>query len=100
MKEGRLRELRDEEELKSLLSESNSSPVVLFKHSLTCPISANAYREMNRFLADGAPEGISYHMIVVQHARLVSNAIARILGVEHESPQVILVRNGKAVWHA
>jgi len=38
--------------------------------------------------------------VVVQNHREVSNHIADRLGVTHQTPQVILVRNGKALWHA
>ncbi|HZS44024.1 MAG TPA: bacillithiol system redox-active protein YtxJ [Blastocatellia bacterium] len=101
-------ELKDVDELKAVIGDSDKSPVILFKHSLTCPISAHAFREMNKFQAEGSDEGpivgpiISpiIRMIVVQRSRSISDAVANQLGVRHESPQVILVRNGKAVWHA
>lgn len=80
--------------LDELMARSQSEPVVLFKHSTTCPISMNAHREMERF-ADA-----DVNLVVVQRARELSNEIARRTGVRHESPQALVVRNGDVVWNA
>jgi bacillithiol system protein YtxJ len=96
--DNRFVELNDIEELKSLINDSSRSPLVIFKHSITCPISMNAYSEMKQFLAQNAEEA-TLRIIVVQRSRAVSDAVARELGLGHESPQVILVRNGRVVWH-
>jgi len=81
------------EGLEELISNSNSRPVVIFKHSNSCPISAVAYREMEDLDGDVS-------LIEVQSARDVSLEIASRTGVRHESPQVIILRDGKAVWNA
>ncbi|MDQ3821320.1 MAG: bacillithiol system redox-active protein YtxJ [Acidobacteriota bacterium] len=75
------------------MTRSNKEPVILFKHSTTCPISANAYKQMSRVKGDVS-------LVVVQRARDVSNEIESRTGVRHESPQVVLLRNGEAVWTA
>jgi bacillithiol system protein YtxJ len=93
-------EIEDLDELNSALEQSASTPVLLFKHSVTCGISARADRQMNKLLSSNPPENALYRLIIVQHARTVSNTIASQLGVPHESPQVIIVRNGKTVWTA
>ena len=85
--------LADTKALDQLLKDSDNEPVVLFKHSSTCPISAAAYQEMSRLEKSVA-------LIVVQRARDVSLEIATRTGVEHQSPQAIILRNGKAVWSA
>lgn len=94
-----LNELKSIEELNRALDESRARPVLLFKHSTTCPISARAYREFLSYLEDAEPQ-VSYHLITVQTARSVSNEAASRLGVEHHSPQVILVKDGRGVWNA
>ncbi|HEX2202579.1 MAG TPA: bacillithiol system redox-active protein YtxJ [Longimicrobium sp.] len=71
---------------------------LLFKHNTTCPISANAHREMDAFLAEGA--GMPVYRVDIHAARDVSGYIAERTGVEHQSPQVIVVRGGKAAWSA
>ena len=85
--------ITQKEGLEALISSSNDRPVVLFKHSNSCPISAAAYREMEDLDGDVS-------LIEVQSARDVSLEIASRTGVRHESPQVIILRDGKAVWNA
>jgi bacillithiol system protein YtxJ len=98
-----LTHLCDVDSLEPAIEESRVRPVLLFKHSTMCPISSRAYDEVERFLEErketGRAEGFDFGMIVVQTARPVSNRVAEQLGVEHESPQAIVVRDGRAVWH-
>ncbi|MFN9116723.1 MAG: bacillithiol system redox-active protein YtxJ [Gemmatimonas sp.] len=76
----------------------SAEPLVLFKHSATCPISSTAKRQFDAF-ADAHPEGPT-RIVVVQRERPLSNAIEDALGVQHESPQAIVVQGGRVVWHA
>ena len=89
--------VEDAPALDELFARSEDAPVLLFKHSTTCPISAHAYREMSRLDA-GAAGPVA--LVVVQAARPVSNEIAARTGVRHESPQTIVLRRGKPVWTA
>jgi len=75
----------------ALNEESRKRPVVIFKHSTSCPISAAAYREMSNFNGEVA-------LVEVQRARELSRYIESKTGVKHESPQIIVLRNGQAVW--
>jgi len=75
------------------LARSHNEPVILFKHSTTCPISASAYRQMSKVSGDVS-------LVVVQRARDVSNEVEARTGIRHESPQAIVLRNGEAVWTA
>jgi bacillithiol system protein YtxJ len=92
-------ELTTVEELDRALAESTGRPLLLFKHSLTCPISARGFQQFESYLEQPDPNVI-YRLIVVQNARSISNEAAARLGVKHETPQAILVRNGNPVWHA
>lgn len=85
--------IANKEALDELMLRSNKEPVAVFKHSTTCPISASAYREM-----EGYPGEVA--LIEVQRAGDLSSEIGERTGIPHESPQVIILRNGKAVWHA
>ncbi len=87
------------EELEAAIEESRTRPVLLFKHSDTCGISAMAFDEMRSHLAE-RPFPVCYGLVTVQTNRDVSNAIVSRLSVRHETPQVILVRDGEAVWQA
>lgn len=94
-----LTKLASLEELDDWLDRSRRAPVWVFKHSLTCPVSAAALDEFLAFAADGgAAAGCA--LIEVQTARPLSDELSRRTGVCHESPQVLLLRDGKAVWHA
>jgi bacillithiol system protein YtxJ len=81
------------EKLEQLFSKSVENPIILFKHSTTCPISAGVYQEISNADAD-------IHLVIIQNSRDVSNAIAKKTGVRHESPQAIVVKNGKVVYQA
>lgn len=85
--------VNDTESFKALTERSNERPVVIFKHSLTCPVSSAAYEQMSRY------EG-EVSLIEVQVARQLSNEIENRLGVPHESPQVIVLSKGRAAWNA
>jgi bacillithiol system protein YtxJ len=94
-----LEELTSVEDLQLAMDESSKRPVLLFKHSLTCPISSRAFNELQSYL-DYADPRASYKLITVQSARSVSDEAASRLNLGHESPQAILVRNGREVWNA
>jgi bacillithiol system protein YtxJ len=94
-----LEELKSIQELDEALDESQSRPVLFFKHSLTCPISTRAFGELQSYLNNADPR-ISYKLITVQTARMVSNEAASRLHLDHQSPQAILVRNGRELWSA
>jgi len=79
--------------LERLFARSHEAPVVLFKHSNSCPISARAYGQMQRFGGDVA-------IVVVQQNREVSREVETRTGVRHESPQAFVLRNGRVVWSA
>ena len=94
----KVKELRSIEDLDATIAESGERPVLLFKHSRTCPISARAYREFREYLESAAPN-VSHALITVQTDRPVSNEAADRLGVRHETPQAILIRDGRQVWN-
>ncbi len=80
--------------LEELFARSNQEPVLLFKHSSACPISARAYKEMEGVTA--TPVSI----VVVQKSRDLSREVEERTGVHHETPQALVIRNGRAVWNA
>jgi bacillithiol system protein YtxJ len=82
-----------------VLEDSSSKPVLLFKHSTRCPVSAEAYDHFRKHVGQDASPGVDYVLVLVVESRSISNAISEDLGVKHESPQALLIRNGKAVWH-
>lgn len=87
------------EQLHGAVKSSDSKALLIFKHSTRCPISAAAYRQVEDYLKGRPNEQVNYALIDVIANRPVSNEAAETLGVKHESPQVILVQQGKPVWH-
>lgn len=83
----------DRATLENLLTDSKQKPVIVFKHSNACSISSRAYREMEKLDAQ-------VNILVVQTAREISRELASLTGVRHETPQVIVLRDEKAVWNA
>ena len=69
---------------------------VLYKHSPICPTSGVAYEEMLAFLRR-SPVPV-FLVDVIKH-RPLSRALAERIGVVHESPQAIVLRDGVATWH-
>lgn len=86
-------EIEDVESLERFISEAGEIPAIVFKHSNSCGVSARVYREMSQV---ERPVGI----VVVQQARHVSDEIERRFGIQHETPQALLVQGDKVLWSA
>lgn len=85
--------ITDTKSFDELTDRSRERPIVIFKHSLTCPISGAAYAQMEGFDGEVA-------LVEVQLARALSAEIENRLGVTHESPQVIVLHKGQVAWSA
>ena len=83
----------DRATLENLLNDSKQKPVIVFKHSNACGVSSRAYREMEK-----VDEQVN--ILEVQTAREISRELESLTGVRHETPQVIVLRDRKAVWNA
>ena len=87
------------DELDRAIAESRQRPLLLFKHSYSCGVSVEALDELLAHLSEERADA-RYAMVTVQTHRHVSNAVAAKLGVRHETPQALLVRDGRVVWSA
>ncbi|MGO4369385.1 bacillithiol system redox-active protein YtxJ [Paenibacillus sp. YIM B09110] len=94
------KEITTIEEWNSALEGSDSRPVVVLKHSTTCPVSANAFNEFNQYLNDKPREDVDYLLVKVIESRPVSNQIAEDTSVKHESPQILYIDKKAKVWTA
>lgn len=89
-------ELTSLEQLETVINESKQQPVVIFKHSTRCNISSMAFDRLQR--AWDSSENIKpYYLDLIQH-RDVSNEIVEKFGVTHQSPQVIILKGGQAIY--
>lgn len=93
-----MRPLSTLESLDSCLSESATRPIFIFKHSTACPISAEAYRHVARYAEQANDTTPEVYLVKVIEERPISNQIADQLGIQHKSPQLILVKDGKVLW--
>ena len=90
--------LTDPAQLDALTQESEQQPVLIFKHSTTCSISATAKNRLERQWQASADQAKLYYLDLLSY-RNVSNLVAEKFGIRHESPQVLLIKNGKCVYH-
>lgn len=89
-------ELTDIIQLTEIDAVSNEKPVAIFKHSTRCSISRMALKQFEKDY-DLNDVVDAYFLDLIAH-RDISNEIARKYNVYHESPQLILIKNGKAVY--
>lgn len=86
-------ELNNIDQLDELVEVSNRKPVFIFKHSITCPISANIFEEVSKVDS-------TIFLITVQDSRNISNAVTEKTGIKHESPQAIILKNARPIYYA
>jgi bacillithiol system protein YtxJ len=90
-----MQELTGPEEVESAVS---GETCFLYKHSFVCPISAAAHTEMEQFV-ERHPEARVY-LVDVNASTEASRYVEESTEIKHDSPQLILFRNGEAVWNA
>jgi bacillithiol system protein YtxJ len=86
-------------DLNQLLAQTSDRPLLLFKHSLTCGTSAEALDELLDHIHQDKLDA-NYAIVTVQSHRELSNAVAARLGIRHETPQALLIRDGRVIWSA
>ncbi|OJW82603.1 MAG: thioredoxin family protein [Bacteroidetes bacterium 46-16] len=88
-------ELTEEAQLDKIKQESAQQAVVIFKHSTRCSISSMAKMRLER---EQAPADIKFYYLDLIKYRAISNKIAELFSVWHESPQVLLIKNGECIY--
>jgi len=83
--------LHTQEDFVEMLEHSKREPVILYKHSASCPISARAQEKMADIKHD-----LPVYTLTVQYARDLSKHAAETLGVTHQTPQAIVIKNSEA----
>lgn len=94
-----LQELLEVSDLEKVWEVSTEKPVLLFKQSTTCPISSAGFAQFQAFLRDNQV-AIAPYFVKVRETREVSDKIAEVLDVRHQSPQILLIKNKESVWDA
>lgn len=88
--------LTDEGQLADIVTRSQTKPQVIFKHSTRCSISAVALQRMQKAKQ---PDGLDFYFLDLLAHRPLSNKVAEVFGVHHESPQVLLIKDGKCTFN-
>ncbi len=91
--------LESESQLKKIITESEKQPVAVFKHSTRCPISIAAKSRLERRW-NIQPDSLRVYYLDLLAQPAISQQVATTFGVQHQSPQVLLVRGGKAIFNA
>jgi bacillithiol system protein YtxJ len=86
--------LSKEAQLEEIKERSTVKPQVIFKHSTRCAVSSMA---KNRLERSTPPDADFYFLDLIQH-RNISGKIAEEFSVYHESPQILLIKNGECVY--
>lgn len=91
--------LKKEDTLDEIKQISHEKPVVIFKHSTRCSISSAALSRLERtWKGDGIKPADIYYLDLLSYRNL-SNMIEELFQVEHQSPQLLLIENGKCTYH-
>jgi len=87
--------LTEKEQLADIKELSKNKPQLIFKHSTRCSISGVAKYRLEK---STPPENIDFYFLDLIRNREISNKIAEEFSVFHESPQVLLIKNGECVY--
>lgn len=90
--------LTTEAQIDAIVKESNERPVFIFKHSTRCGISSMTLRRFESELEATDDYGMYYLDLLAY--RPISDKIAERFQVWHQSPQLIVLRNGELVHHS
>ncbi|MEO6455837.1 MAG: bacillithiol system redox-active protein YtxJ [Ginsengibacter sp.] len=84
-----------EEQLQEIKDKSNQKPQVIFKYSSRCSLSGVA---KNRLDKSTPPAGMDFYFLDLIKHRDISNKVSQEFSVYHESPQVIIIKNGESIY--
>ena len=88
-------EINNEEQLSEIRTLSKIKTQVIFKHSTRCSISSMAKSRLER---GTAPENIDFYYLDLIKHRNISQKVAEDFDVSHESPQILMIKNGKCIY--
>ncbi|HEV7348493.1 bacillithiol system redox-active protein YtxJ [Telluribacter sp.] len=92
--------LENEAQLAAIEQESHEYPVLIFKHSTRCSISATTWARLERNWKKEEVGDLQPYYLDLISFRSLSNRLAQAYAVEHESPQVLLISRGECVYNA
>ncbi len=84
--------------LEQIIQDSANKPVLIFKHSTRCSISSTALNRLER--GWGNDSTIKTYFLDLITYRAVSNQIASTFGITHQSPQALVIKDGRCIFDA
>ncbi len=88
-------QLTSEQQLTELAQKSSEKPQVIFKHSTRCSISSVALQRLEK---GKAPFDVDFYFLDLLNYRSLSNKVAETFAISHESPQILVIKNGDCVF--
>ncbi len=85
--------------LDEIKEQSKTQKVLIFKHSTTCSISSMSLSRLERSWSETEMTKIKPYYLDLLKYRDISNKIAQEFGIKHESPQVLIIENGKCIYN-
>lgn len=89
--------IKSEEDLEKAIKQSYQNKVAIFKHSTSCFISKTVLKNFEKEIENSDEQNVSFYFLDLLAFRQISNKIAEDFGIRHESPQLIVFENGKAI---
>jgi bacillithiol system protein YtxJ len=89
-------QLESADQLESIISNSFKTPQLIFKHSTRCSISRFVLADFTAHFTFSADQFGAHYLDLLNH-RDISNDIAERFEVQHQSPQLIVIKDGKAI---
>ena len=87
--------IQSQKQIDEAVKASHDSYQVIFKHSTTCPISSMAKMRLE---SNWDLDNVNAHFLDLLNYRSISNYIAESLSIHHESPQVLLLKDGEVIY--
>ena len=86
-------------QLEEINRKSEQQPILILKHSTRCPVSFAALERIEE--GSKALEGIGFqaYFLDLINYRSISNKITELYKVTHQSPQILIIKKGKAIYH-
>ena len=88
--------ITSERDLEQVKQQSYFTPQVIFKHSTSCGTSFLVKESLEEA---AVPEHIDFNFLDLLKHRGLSNRIASEYKIRHESPQILLIKNGTCTYY-
>jgi len=92
--------IQSEQDLEEAIASSYQQKIAIFKHSTSCFISKTVLKNFEKEIEQSQDCGAVFYFLDLLAYRDISNKIAKDLGIRHESPQLIVIENGRAINNA